>query len=237
MAVIEVKVPQLSESVSEATLLHWRKQIGEAVQRDENLVDIETDKVVLELPAVGAGVITKILRGDGEKVVAGEVIALIDSEAIATVVPAEPVAAAKKASELNAVEAVPAAARMLAANNLSADQVVGTGKGGKITKQDVMNAIERKTQPVPPAQLATPLLQSVQIPLNSDIGDRPEDRVPMSRLRARIAERLVQSQMTTATLTTFNEVNMQPVMDLRNRYKEKFEEEHGVWLGFSSFFV
>ncbi len=238
MALFEVKIPQLSESVAEATLLQWHKQIGEAVERDENLIDIETDKVVLELPAPGAGVLTQIIKGEGSKVAAGELIAMIDSDAAPTVVPEKKLASQPlrveqgKAAPANVAAIMPAAARMLAASNLSPAQIVGTGKGGRVTKQDVISAIENK-----PAMPMQPALRTVDLPVNLDLGDRPADRVPMSRLRARIAERLLHSQLTTATLTTFNEVNMQPVMDLRNRYKDKFEEEHGVRLGFMSFFV
>jgi 2-oxoglutarate dehydrogenase E2 component (dihydrolipoamide succinyltransferase) len=253
MAIIEVKVPQLSESVAEATLLQWNKKVGEAVARDENLVDVETDKVVLELPAPDAGVITEIIKGDGSTVVAGEVIAKLDTEAKAGAVApaaaaapakaAEPVAAAAQTQASSAV-AMPAAAKMLADNNLSADQVAGTGKGGRVTKGDVINLIDNKAAPAPapapaaaPAAPAKPALQTVAAPVSLNLANRPEERVPMSRLRARIAERLLQSQSTNAILTTFNEVNMQPVMDLRNKYKDKFEKEHGVKLGFMSFFV
>ncbi len=258
MAIIEVKVPQLSESVAEATLLQWHKKVGEAVARDENLIDVETDKVVLELPAPDSGVITQIVKGDGSTVVAGEIIALIDTDASAKAVPAaagcrcracaapaaDPVAAAISAlaSKASAGVAMPAAAKMLADNNLSVGQVGGTGKDGRVTKGDVINALENKKAPVvaPPVAVpaaAKPALQQVAVPVGVDLGDRPEERVPMSRLRARIAERLVQSQSTNAILTTFNEVNMQPVIDLRNKYKDKFEKEHGVKLGFMSFFV
>jgi 2-oxoglutarate dehydrogenase E2 component (dihydrolipoamide succinyltransferase) len=248
MAILEVKVPQLSESVAEATLLQWHKKVGEAVARDENLIDIETDKVVLELPAPEAGVITEIIKGDGSTVVAGEVIAKIDTEAKAATAAAapaqakaaEPVAAmAAAASNASAAIAMPAAAKMLADNNLSAGQVAGSGKGGRVTKGDVINVIEGKAAPAAPAPVpaAKPALQAVAAPVSADLGNRPEERVPMSRLRARIAERLLQSQSTNAILTTFNEVNMQPVMDLRERYKVKFEKEHGVKLGFMSFFV
>lgn len=250
MAIIEVKVPQLSESVAEATLLQWHKKVGEAVTRDENLVDVETDKVVLELPAPDAGVITEIIKGDGTTVVAGEVIAKLDTEAKAGAVApaaaaapakaAEPVAAAAQTQAASAV-AMPAAAKMLADNNLSADQVAGTGKGGRVTKGDVISLIGSKAAPAPapaaPAAPAKPALQAVAAPVSPNLANRPEERVPMSRLRARIAERLLQSQSTNAILTTFNEVNMQPVMDLRNKYKDKFEKEHGVKLGFMSFFV
>ncbi|MFC3109432.1 2-oxoglutarate dehydrogenase complex dihydrolipoyllysine-residue succinyltransferase [Undibacterium arcticum] len=255
MAIIEVKVPQLSESVAEATLLQWHKKIGEAVERDENLIDIETDKVVLELPAPSAGVITQILKSDGGMVVAGEVIAVIDTEGAAKVSPMEvssvpaaqaaaPAAAAPAAAVAGpAGVAMPAAAKMLAENNMSAAQVSGTGRDGRVIKGDVINALQGKAAPaVAPlaAPAAKPTLQLVAAPAAPaapNLGDRPEERVPMSRLRARIAERLLQSQSTNAILTTFNEVNMQPVMDLRTKYKDKFEKEHGVKLGFMSFFV
>jgi len=250
MAIIEVKVPQLSESVAEATLLSWHKKAGEAVSRDENLIDIETDKVVLELPAPDAGVLVEILKEDGATVVAGEVIAKLDTEAQAgaTAAPAAaaaptpapapaPAAAAPApapASSAAAGVAMPAAAKMLAENNMSAGQVQGTGKDGRVTKGDVINALESKPAAAPAAK---PALQQVAAPAKVDLGNRPEERVPMSRLRARIAERLLQSQATNAILTTFNEVNMKPVMDLRAKYKDKFEKEHGVKLGFMSFFV
>lgn len=249
MAIIEVKVPQLSESVAEATLLSWHKKVGEAVSRDENLVDVETDKVVLELPAPGAGVITQIIKGDGSTVVAGEVIAMLDTEASAGAsapAAAAPVAAAAApvaAASANSAAgiAMPAAAKILAENNLSASAVDGTGKDGRVTKGDALAAVAGKAAPAV-APLAAPVaakpaLQQVAAPVVANLGDRPEERVPMSRLRARIAERLVQSQSTNAILTTFNEVNMAPVMDLRNKYKDKFEKEHGVKLGFMSFFV
>ena len=255
MAILEVQVPQLSESVAEATLLQWHKKVGEAVARDENLIDIETDKVVLELPAPAQGVIVEIVRGDGSTVVAGEVIARIDTEATASVAApaaaasaapapqaaAAPAAAATAAASSGSI-AMPAAAKMLSENNLSADAVSGTGKDGRVTKGDVINAL---SQPKPASSsvpaAATPAaraaLPTVATPKSVDLGDRPEQHVPMSRLRARIAERLLESQSTNAILTTFNEVNMQPVMDLRNKFKDKFEKEHGVKMGFMSFFV
>lgn len=251
MAIIEVKVPQLSESVAEATLLTWHKKVGQAVTRDENLVDVETDKVVLELPAPAAGVITQIIKGDGSTVVAGEVIAMLDTEASAgasapaaaapAAVASAPATTAAPASNSAAGVAMPAAAKILAENGLSAGGIDGTGKDGRVTKGDALNAVANKAAPaVAPlaAPVATkPALQQVAAPVAANLGDRPEERVPMSRLRARIAERLVQSQSTNAILTTFNEVNMAPVMDLRNKYKDKFEKEHGVKLGFMSFFV
>jgi 2-oxoglutarate dehydrogenase E2 component (dihydrolipoamide succinyltransferase) len=250
MAQIEVKVPQLSESVAEATLLSWHKKVGEAVARDENMIDIETDKVVLELPAPAAGVIVQLIKSDGATVVAGETIAIIDTEASAQTSPlqvkevpqppaAAPVAAPAAAEAgSKAGVAMPAAAKILADNAIQAAQVTGTGRDGRVTKGDALAAVANK--PAAPAPLvpvaAKPALQQIAAPA-VNLGDRPEERVPMSRLRARIAERLLQSQSTNAILTTFNEVNMQPVIDLRNKYKDKFEKEHGVKLGFMSFFV
>jgi 2-oxoglutarate dehydrogenase E2 component (dihydrolipoamide succinyltransferase) len=250
MAQIEVKVPVLSESVAEATLLAWHKKVGEAVSRDENLIDIETDKVVLELPAPAAGVIVQIIKADGSTVMAGEVIAIIDTEGSAKVSPLEvsaapvtvetPAAAPAAAAATKGDIAMPAAAKLLAENNMTTASVAGTGKDGRVTKGDVLGAVAAGVKPAAPAALAPavakPALQQVAAP-SINLGDRPEERVPMSRLRARIAERLIQSQSTNAILTTFNEVNMQPVIDLRNKYKDKFEKEHGVKLGFMSFFV
>jgi 2-oxoglutarate dehydrogenase E2 component (dihydrolipoamide succinyltransferase) len=252
MAQIEVKVPQLSESVAEATLLSWHKKVGEAVSRDENLIDIETDKVVLELPAPAAGVIVQIIKNDGSTVVSGEVIAIIDTEASAGVSPlqvtAAPAAAAEAAAPAAAAAAtgskgdvaMPAAAKILADNNLTAADATGTGRDGRVTKGDALTAVANKPAVAAPAPLqqAAPkaALPQVAAPV-ANLGDRPEERVPMSRLRARIAERLLQSQSTNAILTTFNEVNMAPVMEMRAKYKDKFEKEHGVKLGFMSFFV
>ena len=253
MAILEIKVPQLSESVAEATLLQWHKKVGETVTRDENLIDIETDKVVLELPAPEAGVITQILRDDNSVVVAGEVIALLDTDMSAVAAPAAAAPAAVTVSAPAAATApaatstpaasnaasgiaMPAAAKMLAENKLAATDVAGTGKDGRVTKGDVINQLEKK--PAAPAPVAKPALQQVATPNSpAALANRPEERVPMSRLRARIAERLLESQSTNAILTTFNEVNMQPVIDLRTKYKDKFEKEHGVKLGFMSFFV
>jgi len=250
MAQIEVKVPQLSESVAEATLLTWHKKVGEAVARDENMIDIETDKVVLELPAPNAGVVVQIIKDNGATVVAGEVIAIIDTEAAAGAAPSAPAAAAAPAAAPAAAAAtggankgdvaMPAAAKILSEAGLSASDVAGSGKDGRVTKGDAL-AAAAAPKPAAPAPLAPAApkaqLQKVAAPAAGNLGDRPEERVPMSRLRARIAERLVDSQSTNAILTTFNEVNMKPVMDLRNKYKDKFEKEHGVKLGFMSFFV
>jgi 2-oxoglutarate dehydrogenase E2 component (dihydrolipoamide succinyltransferase) len=235
MAIFEVKVPQLSESVAEATLLQWKKKVGDAVAQDEILVEIETDKVVLEVPAPSAGVITELVVADGGTVVADELIAKIDSAAVAAAAPAAaapaPVAAAPAAAKVappatkSGAAAAPSAAKLMAENNVSANQVAGSGRDGRITKGDALNAVASgvKSAAVPIAPIPT--------------GDRPEERVPMSRLRARIAERLLESQANNAILTTFNEVNMAPVIAMRNKYKDQFEKVHGVKLGFMSFFV
>ena len=254
---IEVKVPTLSESVSEATLVSWHKKEGDAVKRDENLIDIETDKVVMELPAPADGVIVKIIKGDGGMVTAGEVIAMIDTEAKATATAATAVAVAassastpagapmKAAASAVAASAMsPAAAKIAAENNLAATEVTGTGRGGRVTKEDVVNKLAGVPAAAPAGAAVSAVsavsksvaATAVQLPAQAQ-GERTEQRVPMSRLRARIAERLLQSQSTAAILTTFNEVNMAPVIELRNKYKEKFEKQHGVKLGFMSFFV
>lgn len=253
MAIVDVKVPQLSESVAEATMLNWKKKPGEAVAQDEILIEIETDKVVLEVPAPSAGVLSQIIKNDGDTVVADEVIAKIDTEATAgaaapaAAAPAPAAAAPAPAAAAPAAAgavAMPSAAKLMAEGGLSAGQVPGTGKDGRITKGDVLAATAGGAAPAPaakapaPAPAAKPALQQVSAQVDfAALGDRPEERVPMSRLRARIAERLIQSQSTNAILTTFNEVNMKPVMDLRAKYKDRFEKEHGVKLGFMSFFV
>ncbi len=245
MAIVEVKVPQLSESVAEATMLQWKKKVGEAVAADEILIDIETDKVVLEVPAPAAGVICEILVADGGTVAAEQLIARIDTEGKAGAVAAPaapaaaPVAAAPAASASKAGVAMPAAAKLMADNNLSSGSVPGTGKDGRVTKGDVLSAVAggvQSTAAVIPTGAPTKSLPQVAVPAVS-LGDRPEQRVPMTRLRARVAERLLQSQSTNAILTTFNEINMAPVMDMRKRMQERFEKEHGVKLGFMSFFV
>jgi 2-oxoglutarate dehydrogenase E2 component (dihydrolipoamide succinyltransferase) len=251
MAIVEVKVPQLSESVAEATLLQWKKKPGEAVAMDEILVEIETDKVVLEVPAPAAGVMAQIVKGDGESCVAEEVIARIDTEAtvmagapevkaVPSAAPAPAPSAAPAAAGSKAGVAMPAAAKLMADNALAAGSVAGTGKDGRVTKGDVLGALSAP-KPAPVAAPAAPAvarpLPAVAAPPSANLGDRPEQRVPMSRLRARVAERLLQSQATNAILTTFNEVNMAPVMEMRKRFQEKFEKEHGVKIGFMSFFV
>ena len=245
MAILDVVVPQLSESVAEATMLTWKKKPGEAVAVDEILIEIETDKVVLEVPAPGAGVLAEIVKGDGATVTAGEVIARIDTAASASAAPAAaqapaaapasaPAAAAPApaASAPAAGIASPAAGKILSEKGVDPASVSGTGRGGRITKDDAQQA----SAPAAAAPAAKAASAAVPAP-TLNLEGRPEQRVPMSRLRARIAERLLQSQAENAILTTFNEVNMQAVMDLRNRYKDKFEKEHGVKLGFMSFFV
>ena len=263
MAIVEVKVPQLSESVAEATLLQWKKKPGEAVALDEILVEIETDKVVLEVPAPAAGVMAQLVKNDGEMCVAEEVIARIDTEGTVaisplpvTAVPAQtpappqaldaphaPQAPQAQAGKMSGVP-MPAAAKLMADSHLAAGSVPGTGKDGRVVKGDVLAAVLTGAKPAvaatpaKPALAATkPALPSVAVPPGVSLGDRPEQRVPMSRLRARVAERLLQSQSTNAILTTFNEVNMAPVMEMRKRFQEKFEKEHGVKIGFMSFFV
>jgi 2-oxoglutarate dehydrogenase E2 component (dihydrolipoamide succinyltransferase) len=246
MSIVEVKVPQLSESVAEATLLQWKKQPGDAVEADEVLVEIETDKVVLEVPAPASGVLASIVKPDGSTVVAGETIATLDTDAKAATKPAAaapaPAAAPPKpAPAPSAPTAMPSAAKLMADAGISPAQVTGTGRDGRILKGDVLAAQQApaaKPAAAPAPAAARPALPEVKAPIDlSFLANRPEQRVPMSRLRQRVAERLVQSQSTAAILTTFNEVNMQPVIDLRNKYKDRFEKEHGVKLGFMSFFV
>ena len=244
--IIDVKVPQLSESVAEATLVSWHKKAGEAVSRDENLIDIETDKVVLELPAPDAGVLVEIIKGDGETVVSGEVIAKIDTAAKAGAVAPKaeapkaaapaPAAAPAAAAPSAAGVAMPAARKILDEKGMSAADVAGSGRGGRVTKADALAAAP-KAGPVAVAAPAAAKAALPTPPVAVPLGDRPEQRVPMSRLRARVAERLVESQSTNAILTTFNEVNMAPIMALRKQYGEKFEKAHGVRLGFMGFFV
>ncbi|WP_418320500.1 2-oxoglutarate dehydrogenase complex dihydrolipoyllysine-residue succinyltransferase [Piscinibacter sakaiensis] len=266
MAIVDVKVPQLSESIAEATLVEWKKKPGEMVAVDEILVEIETDKVVLEVPAPSAGVIAQLVKGDGEQCVSEEVIAKIDTEGTEAVSPlpvkpvpaptppAAPAPAPAQAGGDKGDVAMPAAAKLLAENKMDAGSVAGTGKDGRVTKGDVLNALESggskpaAAAPVPAPTQSTSLPKVMPPPLprpqaraaapiQAALSNRPEQRVPMSRLRARVAERLLQSQQTNAILTTFNEVNMAPVMEMRKRFQDKFEKEHGVKIGFMSFFV
>jgi 2-oxoglutarate dehydrogenase E2 component (dihydrolipoamide succinyltransferase) len=269
---IEVKVPVLPESITEATLVNWHKKAGDAVRRDENLIDVETDKVVLELPAPDSGVLAEIRKPDGSTVAAQEVIAVIDtagkgasagaSAATGTPAPAPAAASApapaatpppapvsRSAAPMpppaaapvpapGAPTALPAARKMMADEGIAAAEVAGSGRGGRITKGDVQAAVQaRSDTPASPAPEPPPAARAPAVPLPSSLASRPEQRVPMSRLRQRVAERLLQSQSTAAILTTFNEVNMAPVLELRNRHKERFEKEHGVRLGFMGFFV
>ena len=288
MAIVDVTIPQLSESVAEATMLGWRKKPGEAVLQDETLFEVETDKVVFEVPSPSAGVLQEVLFHDGDIVVAGQVVAKIDTEGkaaptaesapaatvaapapapVAAPAPPPPVAVPPPPAPIKAPapvpvvpaatyhpaagvppQAMPAAAKLLEEQGLSGAGIPGTGRGGRITKGDVLAVVQGVTRQVPttspltsvipPQKAGKAVLQEVDADLDTSLLDnRPEERVPMTRLRARIAERLLQSQSSNAILTTFNEVNMQAVIDLRNRYKDKFEKEHGVKLGFMSFFV
>ncbi len=255
MAIVEVKVPQLSESVAEATMLQWKKKVGDAIAIDEILIEIETDKVVLEVPAPSAGVLVELVVADGGTVVSDQVIARIDTEgkagATAPVAAAPATATASVAASAPAAATggsmagvpMPSAAKLMADNSLAAGTVPGTGKDGRVTKGDVLaataaGAIKSVAVSAIPTGAPTVSLPKVASPVKAaDLGDRPEQRVPMSRLRARIAERLLQSQSTNAILTTFNEVNMAPVMEMRKKFQDAFSKEHGVKIGFMSFFV
>ena len=252
MSIVDVKVPQLSESVAEATLLQWKKQAGQAVAADEVLIEIETDKVVLEVPAPAGGVLIELVVASGGTVSSDQLIARIDTQAKADVT-ALPVAPSPKAAstapaaapaQTKAAVAMPAAAKLMADHQLAVGAVAGSGKDGRVTKGDVLAAVAASSAAARPApsdlvaaQAQAKPLPAVAAPVSVHLGDRPQQRVPMSRLRARVAERLLQSQATNAILTTFNEVNMAPVMEMRKRFQEKFEKEHGVKLGFMSFFV
>ncbi|MBX9611990.1 MAG: 2-oxoglutarate dehydrogenase complex dihydrolipoyllysine-residue succinyltransferase [Burkholderiales bacterium] len=255
MALVEVKVPQLSESVAEATMLNWKKKAGDLVALDEILIEIETDKVVLEVPAPSAGVLAEIVVGDGATVAAEQLIARIDTEgkagaaapAPAAAAPAQAAAAAAPVAPVAAGGGamagvpMPAAAKIMADHQLAPGSVAGSGRDGRVTKGDALTAAAAgASKPAAtvsiPTGVPTKILPQVAAP-SIDLGERPEQRVPMTRLRARVAERLLQSQSTNAILTTFNEVNMAPVMEMRKRFQEKFEKEHGVKVGFMSFFV
>lgn len=247
MSIVEVKVPELSESVSEASLIEWKKTVGEPVKADEILIEIETDKIVLEIPSPADGVLSSIERPNGASVLSDQLIATVDTEAVASApkeeapkaeeaAPVRP--AAQTAAAPKAPTVMPAAEKLMANSGIDAAAVAGTGLGGRITKQDVLSMLKT------PAPAAKPEVKPAAKPaaapraeLSPALGDRPEQRVPMSRLRVRVAERLVQSQSDCAILTTFNEVNMAPVMALRAKYKESFEKKYGIKLGFMSFFV
>lgn len=258
---IEVKVPPLPESVSEATIATWHKQPGDTVRRDENLVDIETDKVVLEVPAPADGVLAEVLAGEGDTVTAGQLLARLNAQGAAAAAAkpaepaAEPAARAVAAMPTNTEDLSPAVRRLVAEHGLDPAQIPATGRDGRLTKEDVLNFMEAGTgsagdsirprgtsaaEPeaapavVPPAAKAAPAQPAVQV---QPLGERAERRVPMTRLRQRIAERLVEAQHNAAMLTTFNEVNMKPMMDLRAKYRDLFEKTHDTKLGFMSFFV
>lgn len=252
---IEVKVPELSESVADATLMNWHKKVGEYVRRDENLVDLETDKVVLEIVAPNDGVIKEISRNEGDLVVSGEIIATIDSDAKAAAAPAASTkvvndSAQEQTAASGNVKVLlsPAARKLASENNIDPSQVAGTGRDQRVTKADILQYMESRTErtshkdepeaPVSRSGVMSIVESKIQpAPVSFIGGERPEKRVAMTRLRARIAERLKEAQNTAAILTTFNEVNMQPVMDLRKKYKDKFEKAHGARLGFMSFFA
>jgi 2-oxoglutarate dehydrogenase E2 component (dihydrolipoamide succinyltransferase) len=252
MASVEIKVPQLSESVAEATMLTWKKKVGDVVTADEILIEIETDKVVLEVPAPASGILSELVVLDGALVVSDQVIAKIDTEgkagaAAPAAVQATPAVASQPAAVASQVAsgsqsmagvAMPAAAKLMADNGMAAGSVAGSGKDGRVTKGDVLAAASapKIASVAIPTGVPTKSLPQVAT-VTPDLGERPEQRVPMSRLRARVAERLLQSQSTNAILTTFNEINMAPVMEMRKRMQERFEKEHGVKLGFMSFFV
>lgn len=237
---IEVKVPMLSESIPDATLARWHKKSGDYVYRDENLVDLETDKVMLEVVAPQDGKLTEIKKNSGDMVTSGELIAIIDTDAKAPAVAAV-VSETKTETEAPKVAAVPVAEPAAAAMNLSPAvrklvvesrldpaSIRATGRDGRLTKADVIKHLEQAGQPAVSATISTSVVGA---------GGRPEQRVPMTRLRTRIAERLLEAQQTTAMLTTFNEINMQPVMELRAKYQEQFQKKHGIKLGFMSFFI
>lgn len=250
---VEVKVPSLPESVSDGTLVNWKKKPGEAVKRGENLVDLETDKVVLDIPAPADGVLGPILRQEGDIVTTGDVIATLEEGAVAESAPAAapapvaaapaPAAPAAPAAEVDLEGLSPAVRRLAAEHGLDINKVAGSGRNGRVTKADVLAFIEaRKSGAAAPVAAAPAVAAPAPVaapaaPLAPDALGRVEQRVPMTRLRARIAERLLQAKNTTAMLTTFNEINMKPVMDLRSRYKDEFEKKHGVRLGFMGFFV
>jgi 2-oxoglutarate dehydrogenase E2 component (dihydrolipoamide succinyltransferase) len=248
---VDVIVPNLPESVADATLVTWHKHPGDAVTRDENLVDLETDKVVLEVPAPTDGVLSEIVRNDGETVLAGDLLAKIEAAGAAAAAPAasapaaETASAAPPAASATEVAMSPAVRRLVQEHNLDPSAIKATGPRGRLTKADVVNFMDSQPTaapaPEPAAAVPAPTPPPAAAPpagtAAPDQQGRLEQRVPMTRLRRRIAERLVEAQQTAAILTTFNEINMQPVMDLRSRYKDKFEKVHGIRLGFMSFFV
>ncbi len=230
---IEVKTPELPESVADGVLIEWRVSVGQSVQRDDNLVELETDKVVLEIPAPDSGTVKEILKPNGEVVTSGDVLAILEQGEV--IAPATELQTAQQPDMTKATDVPmsPAVKKLIADNKLEPSRIHGSGKSGRINKQDVLeyldNVSKPENNPAPP-QARTMTEEDI-------INDRMEERVPMTRLRARVAERLVQSQQTTATLTTFNEVNMEPIISLRSKYQDQFTDKHDVKLGFMSFFV
>ncbi len=241
---IEIKAPTFPESVADGTVATWHKKPGEAVKRDELIVDIETEKVVMEVLAEADGVLTEIVKNEGDTVLSGELLGKLEAGASAAAAPASapaaaaaPQAAAESAPAASAEEQIlaPAARKLAEENGIDPNSIRGTGKDGRVTKEDVVAAIEAKKSA--PAAAAKPAAPAAAAPIFA-AGDRVEKRVPMTRLRAKVAERLVEAQSSMAMLTTFNEVNMKPIMELRSKYKDLFEKKHnGVRLGFMSFFV
>lgn len=234
---IEIKAPQFPESVADGTVAAWHKKVGDKVNRDEVLADIETDKVVLEVVAPADGVLAQIVKAEGESVLSLETLAIFETGTAGLTLPASSAPVAEPAPTLAATVAAsasadlaPAVRKAVAENQLDAGQISGTGRGGRITKEDVVNHL---TAPAAAPAAVAP----AAAPLSLAVGERVEKRVPMTRLRAKVAERLLQASQNTAMLTTFNEVNMKPIMDMRKAYGERFEKRHGVRLGFMSFFV
>lgn len=232
---IEIKAPVFPESVADGTVATWHKKPGEAVARDELIVDIETDKVVLEVLAPADGVISQVLKNEGDTVLSQEVLAFFEAGTAAAPVSTSTAAVAVESSASSDDALSPAVRKMIAEHNLDPAKISATGKGGRLTKEDVDNHLKKPATPavVAPAAVPAPAAQAIAMA----VGDRVEKRVPMTRLRAKVAERLLEAKQSTAMLTTFNEVNMKPVMELRKQHAEKFEKVHGVRLGFMSFFV
>ena len=248
---IEVLVPNLPESVSDATLITWHKQAGDTVIKNENLVDLETDKVVLEVPAPESGILSQILKKDGSLVVGGDVLAILEPQAVQEQPKTD--SASTPEDDETEMPLSPSVRRLIAENALDPSLIKGSGKDGRLTKTDVLDYLHKKALQeaqiiVPAAEVPQPAVKATEIPLSPPLAKaetggtgisnlRPEQRIPMTRLRAKVAERLLQAQQNAAMLTTFNEVNMQNVIDLRNQYKGRFEQKHHVKLGFMSFFV